>query len=433
MDNLELPEILLIPEKLLPLITKINDYRYFLVEGGRGGGKSQAIGRIVLYLTEQKLLRTVCGRETQISINESVYSLLSDLILKYNLYFEVLATKITHKKTNSPINFRGFREQGAFNIQGMEGIDVLWIDESQAITKETLDVLIPTIRKERAKIFFSMNRFQYNDPVYQTFIGRDDCLHIKINYDENPYCTHALIKEAQECKLRSDVDYRHIWLGEPLAAGDDGLLRYETIFESPNLKFYDEGTVRRILAVDVARFGEDETVFTIIQSQNIRQWNQIYQHTWRDKPTTEISGKILDLCSEFRPDLITVDDGGVGGGVVDMLKEQRNLPEAFLGQAKPSNPLYLNKRAEGFYRMKDFFDKGDIKIMNDPVLMEELLTIRYKYNSNDVKSIVSKDEMRKNNIKSPDRADALMMALYYTDRVFKERIQPNLPREAVMV
>ena len=69
----------------------------------------------------------------------------------------------------------------------------------------------------------------------------------------------------------------------------------------------------------------------------------------------------------------------------------------------------------------------------DPVLMEELLTIRYKYNSNDVKSIVSKDEMRKNNIKSPDRADALMMALYYTDRVFKERIQPNLPREAVMV
>ena len=95
--------------------------------------------------------------------------------------------------------------------------------------------------------------------------------------------------------------------------------------------------------------------------------------------------------------------------------------------------LYVNKRSEGFFRMKKFFDDGDIKIMNDPVLQEQLLQIRYKYNSNNIKSIVTKDEMRKDNLKSPDRADALMMALYYTDRVFKEKVQPNLPREAIMV
>ena len=414
--------MLRVPDKLLPIITNLNDYRYFLIEGGRGGGKSQAVGRLILYLAEKKHLRIVCGREIQKSIAESVYSLLTDLILKNNLAFKVQANEISHLKSNSVINFRGFREQGAFNIQGMEGIDVVWIDESQAITKDTLDVLIPTIRKDKAKIFFTMNRFLHNDPVYATFVGRKDCLHININYNENPFCTQALITEADECKLRSEVDYNHIWLGEPLAAGDDLLFRYDAVYNSPKTVFYEEGTRRIILACDVARFGEDETVFCIIQSNNIRQWTQIYQTTWRDKPLTEIVGKVLDLCRQFPVDLCVIDDCGMGGGVTDMLSEQRRTPTAFIGNEKSGNPLYENKRAEGFFRLKQFFDSGDIKIMNDPTLMEQLLTVRYKFRSNGKKTIVSKDEMRKDNIPSPDRADALMMAMYYTDRIFSEKI-----------
>lgn len=432
MNNiLELPELLQIPKKLLPIIENINDYRYFLLEGGRGGGKSQAVGRFLLYLCEQKTYRVVCGREIQLTIVESVYSLLSDLIIKHNLNWERQSHKLIHNETKSVVNFRGFREQGSFNIQGMEGIDIVWIDESQAITKDTLDVLIPTIRKEKAKIFFTMNRFLYNDPVYTTFSGRKDCLHIQINYDENPYCTQALINEAEECKIRSQVDYDHIWKGQPLAAGDDHLLDFNTVIESPKLKFYDEGTQRKILAVDVARFGEDETVFTIIQSQNIRQWKQIYQHTWKGKPLTEVAGKTLALCREFKIDLVAIDDCGLGGGVTDVLSEQRKIPEPFIGNEKAANILYENKRSEGFFRMKDFFDKGDIKIMEDPILTEQLLSVRYKFKSSGRKAIVSKDEMRKSNVKSPDRADALMMALYYTDRIFSEKIILNLPREAL--
>lgn len=424
--------MLLIPEKLLPILTKLNDYRYFLGEGGRGGGKSQAVGRFLLHLAEKHKLRIVCGRETQVSIAESVYSLLADLIQQYNLNFEVLANRITHKVTGSTINFRGFREQGRFNIQGMEGIDVLWLDEGQAVTKDTLDVLIPTIRKQKAKVFFTMNRFVHNDPIYSMFAGRKDCLHIHINYTDNPFCSQALINEANECKLKSEVDYNHIWLGEPLQAGDDRLLNFDSVNNSPKIKFYDEGTQRRILGVDVARFGEDETVFCIIQSENIRQWSQIYQHTWKGKPLTEVCGKILDLQREFDPYIIAVDDVGMGGGVTDRLSEMRHTPEPFIGNAKASNEKYKNMDSEGFFRMKEYFDKGNLRIMNDPELIEQLLSLRFKYNSNNIKSMVTKDEMRKINAKSPDRAKALMMAIYYTDRVFSERIRHNLPREAVL-
>ena len=140
---IELDSLLNVPQKLLPLITEFDKYRYFLIEGGRGGGKSQAVARFILYLSEQYNLRIVCGREIQNSIKESVYSLFTDLIQQYNLNNIVLAKSIINRRTKSEINFRGFREQGAFNIQGMEAIDVVWIDESQALTKQTLDVLIP--------------------------------------------------------------------------------------------------------------------------------------------------------------------------------------------------------------------------------------------------------------------------------------------------
>jgi phage terminase large subunit len=149
-------------------VTEFDKYRYFILEGGRGGGKSQAVGRLFLYLADCYNLRMVCGREVQNSIKESVYTLMAELARVYNLNFDILASEIRHRElarvynlnfdilaseirhrsSGSTMSFRGFREQGAFNIQGMEGVDVLWIDEAQAITKKTLDVLIPTIRKE---------------------------------------------------------------------------------------------------------------------------------------------------------------------------------------------------------------------------------------------------------------------------------------------
>jgi hypothetical protein len=56
-------------------------------------------------------------------------------------------------------------------------------------------------------------------------------------------------------------------------------------------------------------------------------------------------------------------------------------------------------------------EKGYLKLLNSHALIDQLLTIRYKYTSKGQKAIISKDEMRKEGIKSPDMADALMMAI----------------------
>ena len=409
------------PDKLVPFIDDFDKYRYFLIEGGRDSGKTQTIARFISYLCEKKQLRVVCGRETQNSIEESVYTVFADLIRAYNLNFSVGASKIDHKVTGSAIRFRGFREQGATNIKGLEGIDVLWVDESQAISKQTLDIIIPTIRKEQAKIIWSMNRYVDNDPVFVAMAGRNDCLHIHIDYHENPFCSEAMKSEALMCKEKSIEDYKHIWMGQPLPKGDDALYSSDEVYSSPKWEFLTAGARKRILAVDVARFGEDETVFSIIESYNVNQWQHIFQDTWKNKSLTECVGKIVELSRTWGFDQIVIDDSGIGGGVTDMLNEMRLPVMAFIGAGKPVNEAYTNIRAEAFFNLKDMFTRKEIKIQNDPKLQEQLLSIRYKFMSNGKKAIVSKDEMRKAGLKSPDRADSLAMCIYYKDNTLDNR------------
>jgi len=435
MTTLTLPKILDMPDKLLPIITDLDKYRYFLIEGGRGGGKSQAVGRFILYLAEKYKVRVACGREIQKSITESVYSLLSDLIQANQLNYEVLSTKITHRKTGSPINFRGFREQGAFNIQGMEGIDIVWIDEAQALTKQTLDVLIPTIRKDNAKIFFTMNRYLHNDPVYKMFINREDCLHININYDENPFCTLALKKEAEECKKISENDYNHIWLGNPIDRTEDILYTLSELNHSKTNKYaLRNGYGLRVAGYDIARYGDDKCAAVILQQKGALHWEVIYADEWEHKDLNYTTGRILMISNEYKTDRDIIDEDGLGAGPLDTLNKGRGLSK-FVGFRNPNigydrNKSFGNPRTINAYKLKDLLLKGHICIPDDKI-REEALTVQYTFDHNQRRVLVSKEKMRKLGVKSPNLFDALIMAVSQMGEVMKQQskqYRPNQPQ-----
>ena len=100
---LELPEILNVPLKLIPFVTNLGKYRYYLAEGGRGSGKSQVFGRLVLYLCEKRKVSVCCGQRNTDLYRRSVYKLLVKLIKKYELNFEITSAKIRHRVTGSEI------------------------------------------------------------------------------------------------------------------------------------------------------------------------------------------------------------------------------------------------------------------------------------------------------------------------------------------
>jgi phage terminase large subunit len=415
--QLILPKLLNLPPKLLPLVDPevFNKYNYFILKGGRGGAKSQSIGRVLLYLADQYLLRIVCGRETQNSIAESVYSLHADLIREYQLNFDIQASKITSCKTGSTINYRGFRDQGAFNVQGLEGVDIVHIDEAQAITKLTLDVLIPTIRKPNSKIFFSMNPHVFNDPVVMMLAKRPDCLVIDINYDENPHCPVKLLNEAKECRKLSEKDYQHIWMGQPLDQGDDALYSL-TDFENGrvNAHLLRPGYGHRVAGFDIARMGDDKSACVIMQQMGALHWEEIYCDEWGKQDLNFTTGRILNICNEYDVNMAAIDIDGLGSGPFDTLNKGRNL-DYFVGFRNPAisyldNKDFGNVRTVNAYKFKDALVKGHRHIKTQ-TLIDELLSIKYTFDHNQRRILVSKDVMKtKYKIKSPNLADAVIMA-----------------------
>lgn len=412
-----LPEILQIPPKLLPVITQFNAYRYFMIEGGRGSGKSQTIARFLLYIGDQRKVRIVCGREIQANIEESVYTLLKDLIAQYELPYDVLAHEIRHKYNGTTIKFKGFREQGSVSVKGLEGVDILWIDEAQSITKTTLDIIMPTIRKEKSKIFFTMNRFMRDDAVCEEMVGNPECLHIQINYFENPYCPLNLKVQAENVKRRSLRDYNHIWLGHPLASADDYLFNYDQLHNSLwRTPFGETFYKQRVLGIDFAAQGNDQCVATILDRVSNQHWNLQERMPWDEENTMHSIGKIVAMIGEFKPDIIIIDIGGMGKVVFDRLIEL-NIKNLFPFDGGSTEGVdtnhYGNKRSAAYHLLDDWFDSGFLCVTEkDREVIKQLEKIKRVYRSNGVRFIEDKKTMKKLMKYSPDDADSLMMAVW---------------------
>lgn len=414
---LELPEILNIPPKLYPLITDFNDYKYFVIEGGRGSSKTQTVARLLLYIAEKRKARMFCGREVQNTIEESVYTVLADLISGYKLAFDVKKTAgIRHLITDSEFKFKGFREQGAVNIKGVEGADIIWVDEAQSMTKPTLDVLIPTVRKNNSKIIFTMNRYLRSDAVMD-LVGRPDCLHIKINYFENPFCPLTLKHEAELVKNKSERDYRHIWLGEPLAQADDYLFNYDKLHAAFKIEPFGESIVgrQRVMGIDFAAQGNDNCVATILDRVSNVHWKRAERISWSEPDAMVSTGKIVALIGQHKPDVNILDVGGMGHVVYNRLLEVGMKVERFDGATTQGVDVihYANARANGYYTLKDWLDNGWLCLdENDQEVVSQLEKIKMKYRSDGRRILESKVDMKKEMGYSPDDADSLMMAVW---------------------
>lgn len=419
--RLDLPEILNIPQKLLPMVTRFNEFRYFLIEGGRGSGKSHSVARFILYLCEQRKLRVVCGRELQNNIEESVFTLLKDIISSHGLAFDIFTSKgnerIVHKVTGSEIKFKGFREQGNVSVKGLEGVDILWIDEAQSITKNTLDIIIPTIRKDNARIFFTMNRFLMDDAVPEFLIGRPDCLHIQINYFENPHCPLTLKNEAEISRRKSRKDYEHIWLGMPLRSASEALFDLVNLHNCYKTKPFGDLLFRqRVLGIDFAAQGDDQCVATVLDRMSNQHWEPTERIAW-DEPNTMISvGKIVAMIGEFKPDITVLDIGGMGKPVYDRLLEVKMDIRPYDGGSTEGvdTRQFTNIRSMSYHTTKEWVDNGwlILKKERDGQLVKEMEKIWRLYQSNGAKAIEPKVKMKKRLKYSPDNADSLNMAIW---------------------
>jgi len=219
---------------------------------------------------------------------------------------------------------------------------------------------------------------------------------------------------VDEMRLRYGEEsnaYRIRVLGEFPLADDDTIIPFHLVESAVNRDVMSDEDAGVVWGLDVARFGSDKTALARRQGQVISEVSR-----WQGLDLMQTVGRVKaeydGLPTNLRPREIMVDVIGMGGGVVDRLREL-GLPVrgVNVSEAPSMGSSYTNLRAELWFKMRGWLEQRGSKLPKDDQLIAELTSIRYSFVSSGKMKAESKDEMRKRGLPSPDLADAVCLTL----------------------
>lgn len=160
----------------------------------------------------------------------------------------------------------------------------------------------------------------------------------------------------------------------------------------------------KLLGVDVARHGDDQSVFTR------RKGNKVWpQKKLRIPDTMKLSEAVALEIEDWQPDYVLIDATGIGWAVVDRLRQLgygKKIIAVQVGEAAADDRKYFNKRAECWGRLRDWLSEGG-SLPDDPELEADLTGPQYGMDKNGRYQLEKKDEMKKRGLSSPDCGDSL--------------------------
>jgi hypothetical protein len=194
-------------------------------------------------------------------------------------------------------------------------------------------------------------------------------------------------------------------LGQFPTQAEDALISLDWI-EHAKLSEVDlTGDEPVIVGIDVAGPGEDETVAYVREGTRVSLlgvWGQ-----------ADPRGMVLAALAPYRGRNLTVnvDSIGIGYNFGLHLRDQGlNVQLGNVGESPRDKEKFVNLKAELYWSLRERFQAGDIAGISDEATAAQLLGIRYDHTARGQVRIESKDAAKKRGVKSPDRAEALMLA-----------------------
>lgn len=290
-------------------------------------------------------------------------------------------------------------------ISNMPELGWFGIDQAEEITENQFLLLDGRLRLNLPGIRYKALLTANPDPGWlrSRFIEEDrpDHRYIPALPRDNPFLPEDYEKKLKEIYPEDMV--RRLLEGDWDIPGINYLIPYSRIRDAINRDMPASGL--KVAGVDVARYGDDKTVFIL------RQGNKVLKiESWSHQDTAFSAGKVADLIREHKPAVTNIDSIGIGVGVFDPLRNAGfKVGEINVGEKAENDEAYLNKRAEYYSRLAKRFENGSIQIPDNRHLASELAGIKYSYRGTKLQ-IESKEAMRKQGVSSPDFADALMLA-----------------------
>jgi len=334
----------------------------------------------------------------------------------------VLMAEELHIRNAKGIRFCSFVTGSAENKESLAGVHaervIIIVDEASAIAQEIYDTLIGNLTTPNCSIIQTSNPVRPDGPFFNIFNNDDagkNWTKITLTAFGVPHIDPQWIEDVK-VEYGEDSDfYRMRVLGEFPRVSDENFIPTDVVDDACShfLKNQEYINYPIVGSVDVARFGDDETVFVTRQGGKILDITRM-----KGLDNMEVVAELKDYYTKHRHVSIFVDSIGVGSGVFDRSKELR-LPviEVVVSTTAQDGKTYCNLRSELWGRMRDWLKNGADIPKGERDLYEQLTSMRYGYNGKMQIQLVSKKDMKKKYKKtSPDIADAL--ALTFAGDVF---------------
>ena len=407
------------------------DYDTFrkAVASGRGIGKSALVSWLVHWMLSTRIgSTTIVSANSEAQLRSVTWAEITKwLAMSLNSHwFEIAATRIMPAKWITELVERDLKKGTRYwavegrlwseenpdayaGVHNWDGV-MLIFDEASGIPDSIWSVsdgFFTENTPHRFHVAFSNPR-RNTGYFYETFNSKRsfwrtsniDAREVE-GTDKNLY--QRIIDEYGADSYQANVEV----YGQFPSEGDDQFIPVNLVDDAMKRPKHKDETAPITIGVDPARFGSDATVIAVRQGRDLIDIKRL-----RGADTMEVVGHVIEAIEEYKPALTVVDEGGLGAGVVDRLKEQRyKVRGVNFGNKAQKQLMYGNKRAEMWGAMRDWLKTASVP--QDRFLKSDLIGPKTKPDSKGTLFLESKKDMKARGLASPDAADAIAVTFAF--------------------
>lgn len=434
------------------------------IKSGQGVGKTgmEAVA-LLWFLTCFPYPRVVATAPTKQQLHDVLWSEVAKWQEQSPLLREILKWTKTH------IYMIGYEKRWfaaartatkSENMQGFHEKNMLFIvDEASGVADPIMEAILGTLSGENNKLLLCGNPTRTSGTFFEAF-HTDRAMYqcYTVSSIDSPRTNKQNIESLIK-KYGADSNVVRVRVFGEFPKQEDDVFIMLSLVEHCGSKIYelpeDKGMPYIIFGVDVARFGDDETVIY----RNTKGKLKLAVH----RKGQDLMATVGDIVSQYKkvirefPDYqgriyVNIDDTGLGGGVTDRLKEvkrEQQLHRLFIvpinaaekietdtKEGKEAAEYYNNLTTHMWAVLRELMERKQIEIEEEADTFAQLSVRKYFMASNGKLELESKKEMKKRGVSSPDRADAAALSVYlgkikkYTGSAPNEKILSSLNKNS---
>ena len=399
------------------------------VSSGRGIGKSALVSWITIWMLSTRIgSTTIISANSESQLRSVTWAEITKwLAMSLNSHwFEVSATRLMPAKWLTELVERDLKKGTRYwgvegrlwsaenpdayaGVHNFDGVLVVF-DEASGIDDSIWAVTSGFFTENTPNRFWMAfsNPRRNTGYFYEAFNSKREFWTTKVVDARTVEGTDKQVYQQIIDEYGADSSQAHVEVyGQFPSEGDDQFISANLVDDAMKRPAYKDLSAPIVIGVDPARFGADATVIAVRQGRDIIS---IRRH--RGDDTMTVVGHVIDVIEEYKPTLVVIDEGGLGAGIVDRLKEQRYKIKGINFGSKSKNPImYGNKRAEMWGAMKDWLKGASIPL--DRFLKTDLISPMMKPDSKGTIFLESKKDMKARGLASPDAADAICVTFAF--------------------